>query len=77
VSIDFSVVIPAFRRPRELGEAIASVLRQALPVCSASVIRRRCLEHLRRFRSGHPPEGRCRFSTSRDAPVWRVFAAAQ
>jgi glycosyltransferase involved in cell wall biosynthesis len=28
VSIDFSVVIPTFRRPRELAEAISSVLRQ-------------------------------------------------
>jgi GT2 family glycosyltransferase len=28
VSIDFSVVIPTFRRPRELIEAISSVLRQ-------------------------------------------------
>jgi glycosyltransferase involved in cell wall biosynthesis len=28
VSIDFSVIIPTFRRPRELVEAISSVLRQ-------------------------------------------------
>ena len=28
VSIDFSVIIPTFRRPRELIEAISSVLRQ-------------------------------------------------
>jgi glycosyltransferase involved in cell wall biosynthesis len=28
VSIDFSVVIPTFRRPRELAETISSVLRQ-------------------------------------------------
>ena len=29
MSIDFSVIIPTFRRPRELAEAITSVLRQA------------------------------------------------
>jgi len=28
VSIDFSVIVPTFRRPRELIEAISSVLRQ-------------------------------------------------
>jgi len=28
VSIDFSVIIPTFRRPREVIEGISSVLRQ-------------------------------------------------
>jgi len=38
VSIDFSVVIPTFRRPRELIEAISSVLRQQDVVLEILVI---------------------------------------